>query len=88
MSTLAALATGVRAARQERSRWRSAHVGQRAATRRLSNFVSRLGAASGTILGFGFLTAAAWTVALPLGLAAAGLSFLLLEWRLAEGEER
>lgn len=30
--------------------------------------------------GLGGLTAAAWTVALPLGLTAAGLSLLVLEW--------
>jgi hypothetical protein len=32
--------------------------------------------------GLGFLSAAAWSVALPLGLAAVGLSLLLLEWRI------
>lgn len=30
--------------------------------------------------GFGALTAAAWTIALPAGLAAAGVSLLLLEY--------
>ena len=33
-----------------------------------------------SVAGFGALTAAAWTVALPLGLAAAGVSLLLLEY--------
>ena len=32
-----------------------------------------------SLAGFGLLSAAAWTVALPLGLAAAGISVLLLE---------
>lgn len=32
------------------------------------------------LAGFGCLTAAAWTVALPLGLAAAGVSVLLVEY--------
>lgn len=32
------------------------------------------------LAGFGCLTAAAWTVALPLGLAAAGVSVLLVEF--------
>jgi hypothetical protein len=33
-----------------------------------------------SIVGFGCLTAAAWTVALPLGLAAAGVSVLFIEF--------
>jgi len=33
-----------------------------------------------SVAAFGALTAAAWLVAVPLGLAAAGLSLLLLEW--------
>lgn len=33
-----------------------------------------------TLAGFGGLTAAAWTVALPLGLAAGGVSCLVLEY--------
>ncbi|MFF8901676.1 hypothetical protein ACF082_29815 [Streptomyces lydicus] len=33
-----------------------------------------------TLCGFGGLTAAAWTVALPLGLAVAGLSCFALEY--------
>lgn len=33
-----------------------------------------------SLAGFGALTAAAWTIALPAGLAAAGLSLLLLEY--------
>jgi hypothetical protein len=33
-----------------------------------------------TMAGFGGLTAAAWTVALPLGLAVAGLSCFALEY--------
>lgn len=37
--------------------------------------------------GFGFLSAAAWSVSLPLGLAAVGLSFLAVEY-LSGGEKR
>lgn len=33
-----------------------------------------------TAAGLGLLTAAAWTVALPLGLASAGVACLILEW--------
>lgn len=33
-----------------------------------------------SLAGFGLLTAAAWTIALPLGLAAAGVSVLLIEY--------
>jgi hypothetical protein len=32
------------------------------------------------VAGLGLLSAAAWTVAVPLGLAAAGVSCLVLEW--------
>lgn len=37
-----------------------------------------------TVAGLGCLSAAAWTVALSLGLVAAGLSCLVLEWRVKE----
>jgi hypothetical protein len=33
-----------------------------------------------SVAGFALLSAAAWTVAVPLGLAAAGASLLVLEW--------
>jgi hypothetical protein len=33
-----------------------------------------------TVGGLGLLSAAAWTVALPAGLAAAGASLLVLDW--------
>lgn len=36
------------------------------------------------LAGFGLLTAAAWTVALPLGLLAGGLSLLLLDYLAGE----
>jgi hypothetical protein len=39
-----------------------------------------------SVAGFGCLSAAAWTVAMPLGLAAAGLSVLLIEY-LAGGDQ-
>lgn len=34
------------------------------------------------VAGLGCLSAAAWTIAMPLGLAAIGVALLLLEWRL------
>lgn len=37
-----------------------------------------------SLIGFGCLTAAAWVVALPLGLAAAGVSVLLIEYLTGE----
>lgn len=40
-----------------------------------------------SVAGFGCLTAAAWTIALPLGLAAAGISVLILEY-LASSDSR
>jgi hypothetical protein len=36
------------------------------------------------LAGFGLLTAAAWTIALPLGLAAGGLSLLVLDYLAGE----
>lgn len=38
-----------------------------------------------TLAGFGGLTAAAWTVALPFGLAAGGVSCLVLEYLTSDG---
>ncbi len=40
-----------------------------------------------TVAGLGLLTFAAWTVSLALGLAAAGVSALLLEWLLSGGKQ-
>jgi hypothetical protein len=34
-----------------------------------------------SVAGLAFLAAAAWTVAMPVGLAATGAALLLLEWR-------
>lgn len=39
------------------------------------------GSAWQSVAGLGFLSAAAWTINLTVGLAAVGVSFLLLEWR-------
>lgn len=39
-----------------------------------------------TLAGFGCLTAAAWTIHLAAGLAAAGVSFLVLEYLTASGD--
>jgi len=36
------------------------------------------------ILGLSLLVAAAWCIALPLGLAVAGVALLVLEWRVGE----
>jgi hypothetical protein len=44
-------------------------------------------AAIGSILGLGCLVAAAWMVAVPLGLVAASLAFFVLEWRLTESPQ-
>ena len=41
-----------------------------------------------SIGGFGSLTAAAWSVSLPAGLAAAGLSLLVLEYLADDGPRR
>lgn len=41
-----------------------------------------------TVGGFGCLTAAAWTVAVPLGLAVAGVSLLVLEWLTSDSGAR
>jgi hypothetical protein len=38
-----------------------------------------------SIVGFGFLSAAAWTLAMGFGLAAIGVSLLVLDWLLEEG---
>lgn len=37
------------------------------------------------IAGLALLSAAAWTLAVPAGLAVAGLSFFVVEWRIAGG---
>jgi hypothetical protein len=53
---------------------------------RLTATLPRIRTAAFAVGGFGLLSAAAWTVAVPLGLAAAGLSLLVLEY--LSGEER
>jgi hypothetical protein len=51
----------------------------------MTRYLSVILAITGCIL----LTASAWSVALPLGLAVAGASFFFLEWRLdAERDTR
>ncbi len=52
----------------------------RATVRRLAPAVRSARTALFALAGFGSLTAAAWIVALPLGLVAAGLSFFALEF--------
>lgn len=39
------------------------------------------------IVGLALLSAAAWTIALPAGLAVAGLSAFVLEWRITGGSK-
>lgn len=39
------------------------------------------------IAGLALLSAAAWTIALPAGLAVAGLSAFVLEWRITGGSK-
>jgi hypothetical protein len=90
VSTLGVLAVGFRAAREARAQSRArARVGRArvstAAT--LHRLTAKLSQAAGSIIGLGCLTAAAWSVALPLGLLAAGLSAFVLEWRLADPED-
>lgn len=48
----------------------------------IKKLVGRLRTGVLTAAGLGCLTAAAWTAALWAGLAALGVSLLLLEWRL------
>lgn len=49
-------------------------------TQRLMAALARVRTTALTLAGFSGLTAAAWTVALPLGLAVAGLSCFALEY--------
>jgi len=88
VSTIGVLAVGFRAARdahraQSRARRVAgrARVGLATSTARLT---AKLSQAAGSIIGLGCVTAAAWSVALPLGLLVAGLSAFVLEWRLRE----
>lgn len=55
---------------------------------RLLVALPRLRTAVLAVAGFGCLCAAAWMVAVPLGLAAAGVSLLVLEWLTEEGRRR
>jgi len=80
LSTLTAIAVGWRASKAAaRTRSRSrAEISVRL-------WLAKLFGALGTILGLGLVTAAAWLgVGMPLGLLVGGISFLVLEWRLAE----
>jgi hypothetical protein len=83
LSTLGAIAVGFRAARQSSRTTAASRSGAATAGFRLA--LAKLIAALGSILGLGAIVAAAWLVAVPLGLLAAGLAFFVLEWRLSEG---
>lgn len=50
--------------------------------RKLSGLLRGIQPVALSVLGLGCISAAAWAVALPLGLVAVGVSFLLLEWRI------
>jgi hypothetical protein len=80
MSTMEVLATGYRAARAA-ARQRRAERRTRVHTGRL---VSALAEHGLTLLAGGCFTAAALMVAIPLGLAVAGVALLVLELRAGE----
>lgn len=90
MSTIGALAVGFRAARdakrQDRAQRALRAASAASATVRvgMATLTAKLAQAAGSIIGLGCMTAAAWTVALPLGLLAAGVSAFVLEWRMSE----
>ena len=78
-----------------RLRARPARDGRRPLLATLAVLAARLVAAAPrartallSLAGFGCLTAAAWSVSLPAGLAAAGLSLLVLEYLTADGGKR
>lgn len=77
----------LRAARKQRERTPLLVVLARLAARLVAG-LPRLKTATLTVSGFGCLCAAAWMVAVPLGLAAAGVSLLLLEWLSGEEQRR
>lgn len=81
MSTMQVLGAGFRAARQEARLRRSARSGVRIRTPRL---VATLAEHGLTILAGACFTAAAAMIAIPLGLAVAGVALLVLELRAGE----
>lgn len=56
--------------------------------RKLGPLWARVRTAALTVGGLGCLTAAAWTMALPAGLAAAGVSLFALEYLTNDGSTR
>lgn len=81
MSTMQVLGVGYRAARAAARERRAARRGHALGVSRLTNAVAEHGL---TILAGGCFTAAAAMVALPLGLAVAGVALLVLELRAGE----
>jgi len=81
MSTMSHLAWGWRAARQEARRQRSLRSG---AVKERGRVVQVLAEHGLSILGLGSFVAAAFMVAVPIGLAVAGVAFFVLEWRVGE----
>ncbi len=80
MSTMQVLATGYRAARQAARQRRNLRAG--AHTR--SRLVTAISEHGLTLLAGGCFTTAAAMVAIPLGLAVAGIALLILELRAGE----
>lgn len=81
MSTMEVLATGYRAARQAARQRRAARAGTITRAKRFGGMLAEHGL---TILAGGCFTAAAAMVAIPLGLAVAGVALLVLELRAGE----
>lgn len=87
MATLSVLRASYRDERATRARARrprtplAARIGRTAA--RLLPTWQKIRTTALSLTGFGFLSAAAWSVAVPLGLAAAGISILIVEYLIA-----
>lgn len=84
MSMISVAAIGLRAARKARSESRAAHLRRGGAS--LAAFGRRMVATLPTGAALGCFTAAAWTVALPLGLLVAGASLLVLDWKVNDAD--
>lgn len=84
MSTMQYLAWGWRAARMEARRQRSLRADARAGTRTRGRLLTAVVEHGLAVAGLGCFTAAAAMVAVPLGLAVAGVSLFVLELRAGE----
>lgn len=81
MTTFGAIAVGWKAARHAKASTRRINPRAFVGIRALAARVADAGFAIGTA---GCVTAAAWMVALPLGLLTAGAALLFLEWRMSD----